>query len=619
MEIFLIRRLMFGGKKDTGTLPPVVVQRNTSALERLREASIKELTQSRYTVGVFVTVRTVCPAAKAVETFTVVVDSQGSYALLDLGCFIPSARMTPDVGAWLPEGTELAIINPYIKGNFRKDPCVANIFCNLLECVVVLSYPASPNPEVKGKGKAGTAQTASSSQLKGKEKEKESDMRDQELAKEKKERETQAILDLHTANVRVSGVRGLFLQGDPVGATQLLLYRGNIPPSLRPEERQLLREIESTTGYFDYFFMLQEVPSMNLWDGLDHGNYTGPIRVEAASPTGSRMVATRDLQPGTLLLAHKAVSYTNGDDIVEQADALVGRDMSAFIHFLSLTTRAAKLMRKALQDPTASPRISKISSGTTVVATSRCEPINEEIGLYLRNNSHSMGQQLGPDLLSYAQGVWGNELTRLRHRCMLNTCAFSIGDFIFLHTVKGVPKDAELTIRFGVCGWLRERELIASRYKFTCTCPLCEEDRSLTTELRARMVDFYYQFEALKEINAPSHQFEQLLCRLQDPKLRAYKTQEYFPELGEVAYEALKQRCSENRFCNIDQLFGIALKNSSYGPESLRCFLVISMHLVSMGQRDLGEHLKKKTLRYATRIYGPNLCELFALSMKMKQ
>lgn len=584
MEIYQSRLQMFVGKKAGNVLPPVVVPTDASKLEGLREVFIKDLTQNKYTTGVFVRLRTVCPAAKSVETFTVVVDGQGSHSLLDLGCFIPSARLVSDVGAWLPEGTVLAVVNPYIKGNFRRDPCVANIFCNLLECVIVLSYPENSGPPPKAAKVAAKA--------KGKVPEKE--MTREKLA------------------------RDLFSRHDYKGATQILLFQTSGFPVLAPEERQLLREIETATGHYDFDFMMKEVPSMNMWDGLDHGCYTGPIWPDSSRKDGPHMVAERDLPPGTLLLAHKAISYTNGDDIAVQGDTLAGRDMSAYVHFLSLTTRAAKFLRKVMEDPSLAPTMAKVVSGATLTPDSKCEPILEEVGQYLRNNSHSMAQQLGPDLSSYSQGVWGKELTQLRHRCMLNTCAFSVGDFIFLYNLREVPKGTELTIRFGVCGWLRERELIASRYKFTCSCPLCEEDRSLTPDIRAKMVDLYNYFETLKETGGTSEEYEALLEKLLEPQFQGHKTQPYYPEVGEVAYEALKQRCNEGNYCHIDRLFGLALKNSSYGPESLRCFLSYSLLIQSAGLSELGDHLHKKTLRYANRVYGPTLCHLFTQAMKLK-
>jgi len=299
---------------------------------------------------------------------------------LELSGLVPSARFAKKTETCITQGMNLAIVNPYAKYNPKG---MIHVMCNEPLNVIILDDPPeelirkhNPPPKVQ-------------------------------LSKKETTRLNQATT--------------FFQNGKYIEALKMLCSDTLIPP--RGEARALLKKIEEK-GHYDFKRMQEEGKQMDYSAGLDHANYSGNFKVVNIPGKGKGMRATADLNPGQIILVHKAFAIIGlpelGDLLTKLTNPNPQRSdrMQIQIALLLFTLQVARIMQKLIIEPKNIELINQLHPREYP------EPPGyysapEQLARRLKMNSYDIGNS--------ALGFWASDAAFVNHSCLPNASKCFLG------------------------------------------------------------------------------------------------------------------------------------------------------------------------------------------------
>jgi len=296
---------------------------------------------------------------------------------------------------------------------------------------------------------------------------------------------------------------------------------------------------------------------------LDHADYSHPhLRRESVEGKGLGLVATEDIEEGTLLMASKAfeISYENNTSFRSSMSFdWSRRKMYSQTHMEMVTS----VIQRLKSEPQLKEIFYQLCDG-------------ERIDMYTRlSDTHSDGvdvqrvqaivdlnafETVSIDESQKGCGLW-IEPSFFNHSCISNTCRHTIGDMMFVRASTKIRSGDEVTLSY--CdpdASYNDRCRTLKSFHITCQCTLCtEERRSLDTQIALQellndAIDLKRQIQSqdpcvfpvlkriiqlMKELSPRSHELLFPLTALAASYARCGKFQES-SKLFEEAYSVSK-------------------------------------------------------------------------------
>jgi hypothetical protein len=218
---------------------------------------------------------------------------------------------------------------------------------------------------------------------------------------------------------------------------------------------------EASTGLYDWHRIHNQMAHNKENVNLDVADYLGPVKVVDIVDKGKGMVVTRDMERGELLLASKAFSLSNIDNInstgVSQLASLVINTITAL--------KNCPAMAKYVYSLYAGSSDRSVSLPNGIVDTDRIW----QICVY---NRFGLVGDLG------LSGLWIMP-SYINHSCDYNTKVAFFCDIFCLRSTRPIKADDELTVQYmDTATSLSLRNKMFKHYNFVCNCRLCDMDRS---------------------------------------------------------------------------------------------------------------------------------------------
>eukprot|EP01102_Stenamoeba_stenopodia_P001068 TRINITY_DN10941_c0_g1_i1.p1 TRINITY_DN10941_c0_g1~~TRINITY_DN10941_c0_g1_i1.p1 ORF type:complete len:803 (-),score=230.85 TRINITY_DN10941_c0_g1_i1:29-2401(-) len=257
------------------------------------------------------------------------------------------------------------------------------------------------------------------------------------------------------------------------------------------------RLVESSEGRIDYQRLYHESQKTNT-PRLDCADYVGPIRsVIDHSKDYKKLVATKAIKPGTLLLCEKAFSIVYDSECVgsweatnlmsgnvdKQSQVLVSQEMA---HQLLATPERSSEVYSIYAGPNL-PRSSSSSSSSSrnFVDVQRLEPIVTFNAFQSQPLS-----AFHPTLTKCDKntGVW-IIASGANHSCVANAERSFIGDILFLHAIRRIEEGEEITHTYvDPAITYEQRRNTLRTWGVDCKCKLCELDKEEKNQAERSMV-----------------------------------------------------------------------------------------------------------------------------------
>ena len=244
---------------------------------------------------------------------------------------------------------------------------------------------------------------------------------------------------------------------------------------------------ENTLGHFDYIKMINE--EKISFDFKKYGDYLNPkIEINFQKGKGIKMIAKEKINTGELLIAEKALSfsqyrdenyYDDGED-----DKVVSTDNPKVIVEIELFNKFCLKLKKA---PLDNEKFYMLCDGRNLdedlnERKKYCEEqdkglrslelfkINQTICL----NKYGSGRNILIDK-ELGVGVWGYA-SLFNHDCLPNSTYFSIGDFYFGYCIREIDKGEEITSRYVSSrkSYKDRQQTLLENWRFNCQCQLCQ-------------------------------------------------------------------------------------------------------------------------------------------------
>jgi hypothetical protein len=266
---------------------------------------------------------------------------------------------------------------------------------------------------------------------------------------------------------------------------------------LRRAER---RALEAQTGQYDMAAIVSAALTGSR-ESLDVADYFGPFEVADLPGKGKGMIATVDIQPGTLILAERAfaIGY-EGDDRSAHTNFL-----TAVVHAIQRKPHKTAEFYRLYAGPNYD-RDAEMPAGIVDV-----NHINTIIGM----NSFSWGDNALLSVrtdyaaLEHGEGI-ALKASYANHSCMHNALPMMFGDMIFFVCRRTIHQGEEITITYSAT-WDDYSSLAAEARRSMahwferCDCPLCEAMAHRPSAVRAR--------EIMADVETPAASYQELSAR----------------------------------------------------------------------------------------------------------
>ena len=372
-------------------------------------------------------------------------------------------------------------------------------------------------------------------------------------------------------------------------AVRLLFSNPRLPP--RGKALKFLHTLERETGQFPIEAMLAEVKREGSLKGLDHANFTGVVKIRKTKDgRGRGIFAEKDIDGGTLLMAHKAgfvIPLLSFDEALLSAQNRSRLEFWVPLRFMSL--QASTLSYKMLESAHVRQLVSQLhpqvlASGTEeppVTAYTPCPPL---LSKKLKLNAYQTSDN--------NFGFWLTEPTYLNHSCLRNSHKVFVGDFIFVFASRDLKAGDEVTTHYHNSDWPSERARAGEFHEFTCECIMCQEDSRLSPEVRRELDAIEAEFHQLVEAESPAAKFVPLLRRLKEPRFKEHKLQPVMPELGNVALMVLRRGTMTEERSILEECLDLVVDHANLGSD-LKLMRSLPEIFESRGFKELGKRVRE--------------------------
>ncbi|RUP51644.1 hypothetical protein BC936DRAFT_146778 [Jimgerdemannia flammicorona] len=267
----------------------------------------------------------------------------------------------------------------------------------------------------------------------------------------------------------------------------------------------LLRKIREAgmykSGHYDIISIFQEARSTRP-PYLNHADYVGPVRVAEIPRKGPRIVATGDIEEGTLLLCSKAYAVAFGSELPASTVSQSG-----------LVTRVACRLQ---QEPWTAADLYKLYAGSTtshafierhdakkmqvdmnhITNIVRVNAFVPDVDRLPRSSADSSEQARPSDP---GKGLWLLP-SFLHHSCFANALHLTIGDLLFVRAMRHIAKDEEVSVTFMSVlePYYKRRRFLQERGLGECVCQLCISERVQQPRILDRRVQLLHEFDKMR-------------------------------------------------------------------------------------------------------------------------
>jgi len=270
------------------------------------------------------------------------------------------------------------------------------------------------------------------------------------------------------------------------------------PVNQRKQLTDLADQIEamkhhSVTGEYDYASLHTQNPMGQRLATC--GEYNGPYEVRKVTGKGRGLFATRDIQPGELILASRAEEIIFYCDCDETSEIKISHQSgSSTLDTGSHEDTVAALCRRIKTDPQVCKKLYSLDGGLKfrplsqdqidkryLSTASNVDPVDmERIANVVRNNSFRYAEFGNPvnkksafesPFDSQAAAFWILP-SYMNHDCgNANANWLMLRDFFFSRATRLIPKGEEITTLY-VCAFssLKDRDKVAKSHGFVCKC-----------------------------------------------------------------------------------------------------------------------------------------------------
>lgn len=310
---------------------------------------------------------------------------------------------------------------------------------------------------------------------------------------------------------------------------------------------------EAKEGKYDLGAMMAKVKASKA-PRLDNADYIGPVKL-APLTTGSKgikVVVSKEVEPGTLLMACKAFEIVYQSELKDSASAFMLINFKNNI--ISLPARSqlvTKIAMRILENPSMAVGLYDLETrdkSSNELVKLYADDINQrepiaDVDLIHRIVAHNAlnPESLDETMLGYRKqatdkpndpdaGLWILP-SHIKHACCPSAVATFIGDFMFVRAKQHMKPGDEVTISYiEAVASLADRSAELSTRNFSCYCSLCETEReepkSSATKRANILADFGKKFKlgqsddltvintiisGIKETYEPSAKIQQML------------------------------------------------------------------------------------------------------------
>ncbi|KAH7308645.1 TPR domain protein [Stachybotrys elegans] len=279
-------------------------------------------------------------------------------------------------------------------------------------------------------------------------------------------------------------------------------------------ERTVCRCQEQETGEYKFYEFYRQAAE-NYPPLVDCATYRGPVVVKNAGAKGRGLFTTQAVKAGDLLFCEKAFAHVYVHPTLEK----VKRRPEAFynlearsVHMGGHAELVAIMAQKLRRNPSLMPVIRDLHHGsyTTVQATEvdgqavvdtfllerimalnayAC-PLATRLSAWEYENDLSGTPE---EELSYSCGIWPTA-SYINHSCAMSAARAFIGDMMIVRATRDMDADTEITwwYQSPIDKYYEERQPQFRPWGFICKCPICLEEKALTTSQRRDTVQQIY-------------------------------------------------------------------------------------------------------------------------------
>lgn len=277
------------------------------------------------------------------------------------------------------------------------------------------------------------------------------------------------------------------------------------------------RLLEQHQGKYDVNAMMVDASHSKI-PRLDNADYIGPVRFERQSGGSMKVLLTKSVEPGTLLMACKAYEIVYASELKDAASGFVLVNFKTNIFSMpSRSQLATKIALKIVENPSTAIHLYDLDiTGLKQPQDMKlyADDVNQREPVANVDLIHRIVAQnaLNPEVLDEHTlgfcrqdkgepdaGLWILP-SHIKHACDASASAVFVGDFMFVRAKYKMKAGDEVTIPYieAIASYEERSDELAQRNAH-CTCSLCRreqaEPQALRTKRASLMADFKKRFK----------------------------------------------------------------------------------------------------------------------------
>lgn len=261
-------------------------------------------------------------------------------------------------------------------------------------------------------------------------------------------------------------------------------------------ERAQLRCLEASSGEYNFKLLQQEAKKLQP-PQLDHATYIGPVQVKTSPGKGRGLFVTEPVRAGDLILCEKAFSHAYVPDTgIGNAKLSLLIDTETSRGFMGGQADLIKLIvQKLYRNPSLAPSFTTLHPGAYKPSSTTNVDGKPVVDTFL------VGQIMSFNVFGCPQsslsthrnsktdtsnkptaydscGIW-TQASFINHSCVSNARRSFIGDMMIVRATQDLQPGTEITFCYQVPeGDPRKMKKSLQNWQFTCTCAICENDKT---------------------------------------------------------------------------------------------------------------------------------------------
>lgn len=280
------------------------------------------------------------------------------------------------------------------------------------------------------------------------------------------------------------------------------------------------------------------------------GEFIGGLEIKKSEISGRGMIASKNVDSGSLLLVTKAIATERGilpesktEDLGENARMVMWKNfVDKVVESASNCKRThcliSKLSNGENEEALEVPDISMFRPEFEQDFSFLNEKIDMEVMLSILDVNSLVEETFSSKFLSkngdyHGVGIWVLA-SFINHSCNPNAKRFHIGDHVIVHASKDIKEGEEITLGyFDVFSPLKTRKEMAKNWGFDCHCKRCKFENDISSKHEMGEIEMGYEIGA--DVGSTVYKLEESMRRwMVRGKLKGYLRASFWKVYSEL-------------------------------------------------------------------------------------